>query len=222
MIFLQIDDFIRESIRKNEEEARQLMMKKKQERVSEILSKSGLGRKFQKRTFKNFQVTKENQEQYRRVKEFAENFPKDKGLLISGPVGSGKTHLAAAVANYLIEKLYTVIFGNITDIMTLVKSTYSKDSEVSELQIIDTLTKDVDLLIVDDLGKEYQSPNTSTVLYQIINRLYEDEKPIIVTTNFNSELLKTKYKERGEAIVSRITEMTIPIIMTGKDWRLKS
>lgn len=219
---MNIDEFIRASIRRNEEEAKQLIMKQKQERVNAILEKSGLGKKFQKRTFENFRVTKENQEQYKQAKEFAENFPKDKGLLITGPVGSGKTHLAAAVANYLIEKLYTVIFGNITDIMTLVKSTYSKDSEVSELQIIDTLTKDVDLLIVDDLGKEYQSPNTSTVLYQIINRLYEDEKPIIVTTNFNSELLKTKYKERGEAIVSRITEMTIPIIMTGKDWRLKS
>lgn len=218
---MNIDDFIRENIKKNEEEVRQLMMKKKQERISEILSKSGLGKRFQKRTFGNFKVTNENQEQYKQAKEFVEHFPKSKGLLITGPVGTGKTHLAAAIANYLIEKLYTVMFGNITDIITLVKSTYSKHSEETELQVIQALTSEVDLLVIDDLGKEYATENTRAILYQIINRLNEDERPVIITTNYNSKSLKSKLGERGEAIVSRITEMTEPVIMTGQDWRLK-
>lgn len=218
---MNIDEFIRASIRRNEEEAKQLIMKQKQERVNAILEKSGLGKKFQKRTFENFRVTKENQEQYKQAKEFAENFPKNKGLLITGSVGTGKTHLAAAIANHLINKLYTVIFGNITDIIALIKSTYSKDSEVSEFQIIHMLTKQVDLLILDDLGKEYATENTRSVLYQIINRLYEDERSVVITTNYDSQNLKAKLGERGEAIVSRITEMTEPVIMAGDDWRLK-
>ncbi|HHY42548.1 MAG TPA: ATP-binding protein [Thermoanaerobacterales bacterium] len=219
---MNIDEFIRESIRQNKEEAKQIMMKKKQERISELLAKSGLGKRFRRRTFENFEIKDKNQGAYNKAIEFAGEFPKTrKGLLITGPVGTGKTHLAAAIANYLIQQLYTVLFGNITDIVTLVKSTYSKDSEVTELQIIDALTKDVDLLVIDDLGKEYSTPNTRTLLYQVINRLYEDEKPIVITTNYNAENLKAKYGEQGEAIVSRITEMTVPIILAGDDWRLK-
>lgn len=218
---MNIDEFIREHIRRNEKEAQKLVMKQRQKRVSEILAKSGLGKKFQKRTFKNFKVTEKNKQQYRQAKEFAENFPRNKGLLITGSVGTGKTHLAAAIANHLINKLYTVIFGNITDIIALIKSTYSKDSEVSEFQIIHMLTKEVDLLVLDDLGKEYATENTKAILYQIINRLNEDEKPAIITTNYNSESLRKKLGERGEAIVSRITEMTEPVIMVGDDWRLK-
>ncbi|HHV32213.1 MAG TPA: ATP-binding protein [Clostridiales bacterium] len=219
---MNIDDFIRESIRRNEEEAREFAMKKKQERIAAILEKSGLGKRFQKRTFEGFKQTDKNRGAYLKALDFCNAFPDNwRGLLITGPVGTGKTHLAAAIANKLIKELYTVMFGNITDIITLVKSTYSKDSEVSEMQVIQTLTQDVDLLVIDDLGKEYSSKNTNTVLYQIINRLYEDEKPIIITTNYNSEQLKSKFGERGEAIVSRITEMTVPIIMTGEDWRLK-
>lgn len=218
---MNIDEFIRESIRRNEEEAKQLLLKKRQERIAELLAKSGIGAKFRKRTFETFKVTENNQDAYYHAREFVDNFPNSRGLLFMGPVGTGKTHLAAAIANRLIEKLYTVIFGNITDIIAMVKTTYKKESELTELEIIDTLTKDVDLLVIDDLGKEYPTENTAVLLYQIINRLYENEKPIVITTNLVSEELKKRYQDKGEAIVSRITEMCKPVKMVGDDWRLK-
>lgn len=219
---MNIDEFIRESIRKNEEEAKQILMKKRQDRIAELLAKSGLGKRFQKRTFESFKVTDENRDAYKTAFDFAQEFPKvSRGLLFTGPVGTGKTHLASAIANALIEKLYTVICRNITDIISFIKSSYGKEAELTEYEIVDIITKEVDLLIVDDLGKEKTSENTNTLLYQIINRLYEDEKPIIVTTNFVGEALAQKLGERGEAIVSRLTEMCQPVKMSGEDWRLK-
>jgi len=218
-------EYIRKSIEANEKAAKEMAMKKRQEKAMELLKKSGLGKRFAKRTFKNFKkdnIAPELLYAYNKAFEFATKFPDvEKGLLFTGPVGTGKTHLAAAIANQLIDQLYSVAFGNVTDIITLIKSTYSKDSQLTEAELIRAFTDDTDIFIIDDLGKEHSSPNTSTVLYQIINRLYENEKPIVVTTNFSSAALCKKLNERGEAIMSRLAEMCEIIKVTGPDWRLK-
>ncbi len=218
-------EYIRKSIAANEQGAKEMAMKKRQEKVLELLKKSGLGKRFAKRTFENFEkngLTPELLNAYNKSLEFAIKFPEvGKGLLFTGPVGTGKTHLAAAVANRLIENLYSVIFGNVTDIITLIKTSYRKDSELTEAEIIKLFTDDTDVFIFDDLGKENTTENTSTLIYQIINRLYENEKLVIVTTNFTSAALRKKLGEKGEAIMSRLTEMCEFVKVTGPDWRLK-
>ncbi len=215
---MNIDEFLRQSIQHNAEEAKRLMAEKKQQRVAEIMQNSGMKSRFKKRTFATFVVTTENTLAYQKALEFAENFEKQgKGLLFTGNIGTGKTHLAAAIANHLMQNLYTVIFGNITDIISRIYDTYDKSSDVSTMEIIQYLTS-VDLLIIDDLGKEHTSENVRTLLYQIINALYEDEKLVVITTNLSGKELSEKI---GPATVSRITEMTEPVIMQGHDWRLK-
>jgi len=218
-------EYIRKSIEANEKAAKEMAMKKRQEKAMELLKKSGLGKRFAKRTFENFEkkgLSPELLNAYNKALEFAIKFPEvGKGLLFTGPVGTGKTHLAAAVANRLIENLYSVIFGNVTDIITLIKTSYRKDSELTEAEIIKLFTDDTDVFIFDDLGKENTTENTSTLIYQIINRLYENEKPVIVTTNFTSAALRKKLGEKGEAIMSRLAEMCEFIKVTGPDWRLK-
>ncbi len=219
---MDIDIFLRQSIKANQEEAQRLILLQRQQRASDILSRSGLGKRFQKRTFENTIINSSNRQAVAAAQAFAKLFPDvQKGLLFMGPVGVGKTHLAAAIANELINSLYTVMFGNITDIITMIKSSYGSQSELDETQILKTITEDIDLLIIDDLGKEYATENTGVLLYQIINRVYENEKPIIVTTNLTSDALAGKYGERGKAIVSRLTEMCQPVMMEDSDWRIR-
>lgn len=219
---MDLRQFIRESMKRNEEEVKKLILQERQEKINEISKNSGIPKRFRGKTFENYEERSGNSIAYKKAKNFAENFPDiDKGLLLVGSVGTGKTHLAAAISNKLISRLYSVYFGNTTDIMSFIKSTYSKDAEVTELEAVKLMTEKVDLLVIDDLGKENETTNTIAVLYQIINRLYENEKPVIITTNYNSIDLAKKLGERGQAIVSRITGMCEPVTLTGEDWRLK-
>ena len=222
---MDLRQFLRESMERNEEEVKQLMLKERQRKINEITdeinNKSGIPKRFKKKTFDNF-ISYDNPEAYMKARDFAEGFPNiNKGLLLVGPVGTGKTHLAAAISNKLISKLYSVYFGNTTDIMGFIKSTYSNKSELTEMEAVNLMTEKVDLLVIDDLGKENSTENTLTVMYQLINKLYENEKPVIITTNYNSIDLATKLGERGQAMVSRITGMCEPVVLTGEDWRLK-
>ncbi len=215
---MDIDEFLRMSMHQNEQEAKKIAIQKRQERVAGLLQGSGLKQRFKKRTFESFIVKNENDAAYQEALYFAKYFKDcDRGLLLLGNVGTGKTHLAAAIANYLMQELYTVVFGNITDIIARIYDTYDKESEISTAEIINYLTT-VDLLIIDDLGKEYATENAKALIYQIINTLYEDERLVVITTNLNSKELTERL---GAATVSRITEMTIPVIMQGPDWRIK-
>lgn len=213
-------EFLRRSIEKNEKEVQEMILKERQEKILVLSNRSGIPKRFKKATFENYNP-KDNLIALNKSRNFVEDFPNSKGLLLTGPVGTGKTHLACAIANSLLRKLYSVYFGNVTDVLSFIKSTYSDKSAVSEEEAINLITKEVDLFIIDDLGKENETSYTLSMLYQLINRVYENEKTIVITTNFNSIELARKLGERGQAIVSRITEMCEPVIFKGEDWRLK-
>lgn len=213
-------ELLRRSMKKNEQEVKELLLKERQEKINSLTQRSGIPKKFKNATFSNYDPM-DNPEALRKVIEFTKNFPSNKGLLLTGPVGTGKTHLATAIANNLISKLYSVYFGNVVDVMSFIKSTYSKDSSITEDEAINIMTDQVDLFIIDDLGKENNTEYTLSMLYQLINRVYENEKTIVITTNESSRNLTAKLGERGQAIVSRITEMCDPVIFKGEDWRLK-
>lgn len=213
-------EFLRKSMKQNEKEVQELLLKERQEKIAALSRGSGVPKRFNNATFKNYNQA-DNNMALTKSRNFVEDFPNTKGLLLTGPVGTGKTHLACAIANELIEKLYSVYFGNVVNIMSFIKSTYSKDSDITEDEAINIMTDKVDLFIIDDLGKENETSYTSSMLYQLINRAYENAKPIIITTNENSIELARKLGDRGQATVSRITEMCEPVIFKGEDWRMK-
>ena len=217
---MDIKEFLRNSIDKNEIEAREYLQKERFSKINQLSKSNGLPLLFKDKTLDNYDESR-NLSAYCAAKDFVDKFPNTKGLLLSGNVGVGKTHLAAAIVNELNNKLYSTYFGNIVDIISTLKSTYSRNSSLTEIEAIDIMTNRVDLLIIDDLGKETTTEHNLSLLYRIINRLYENEKPIIITTNCSSKDLIYRLGEWGPAILSRITFMCTPIILSGEDWRKK-
>ena len=142
-------------------------------------------------------------------------------ILMQGSYGLGKSHLSFSIASELKSRKKKVIFITMPNLLDLIRDSYnSKDS--NEMDILETC-KNVDLLIMDDLGAEYIKDDKNSwaadKIFTIINSRLD--KPTIYTTNLSSSELKEKYGYHGGRIVSRIMQGTDFIKIEGKDHRLK-
>lgn len=209
--------------------------RKFQERVKKIVGASGMGERFQRRTFDAFQETGENRRALAACRRYAEGFdnrlpkrgqpePGRNGLFISGPPGTGKTHLAAAISNFLLSQGKPVICMTMIDLLERIKRTFNKTGadEGEVLQVY----KSVPLLVVDDIGKEPPTEWAISTVYNIINSRYEAYLPTIITTNYAPDELINRMTPRAtgdsttaRATIDRLMEMCDGIPLTGKSWR---
>jgi len=216
--------------KKAEEEAKKLAeeRKRKQERIERLLGKSGIKKRFQRRTFEKFITdTPERVRCYQIAKRYADSFSiryeNGDGLYIEGTNGTGKTHLAAAIALQLINEGVPVVCKTSSDLLLDIKKAYD-DEYTKESAVLDVY-KSVDLLIIDDLGKEQCSDWSVSTLYSILNDRYEDMKPTIITTNYGAEDLIRALTPKGYdntkivAIISRLRETSTVITMAWDDYR---
>ena len=113
------------------------------------------------------------------AREFAEE--PDGWLVLTGPYGCGKTHLAAAIANFRADQGHMPMFVVVPDLMDHLRATFGPRSSVS----MDRLFEDVkraQLLVLDDLGTQNMTPWAREKLYQLFNYRYNAELPTVITT----------------------------------------
>lgn len=197
-----------------------------QARVDRLLGKSGIKKRFLSRTFENFEVNKVNRKAYETAKTYAEGFQdfkeKGEGLYFVGSYGTGKTHLAAAISLYLINKGTPVICRTLIDLLGEIRRTYD-NGRTSEYEVL-SLYKEIDLLVVDDLGKESPTEWALATFYAILNERYEACLPTVITTNYNDQELINRLSLKGDritagAVVSRLHEICYSVEMNWKDRR---
>lgn len=143
------------------------------------------------------------------IKTYLDDFESQKergmGLYIwSRTKGSGKTRIAAGIANELMKR-YTVKFAVSLTILQEIKNTWRRDAAGSESQLLDALST-TDILIIDDFGVEAPASWINDKMYQIINERYINQKVTIYTSN--DPLDKLSYDDR---ITNRIKERTYQI-----------
>jgi DNA replication protein DnaC len=137
----------------------------------------------------------------RYVAEVEANLDAGRGLWIHGDVGTGKTTLAMLVSKAALDAGRSVAIYSLPRLLNLLRE--SIDREGGLVEFIDRLT-DVDLLHIDDLGAENQTPWVLEQLYSIVNARYEAERAIVATTNLMPDQLDERL---GARTVSRLVEI---------------
>jgi DNA replication protein DnaC len=132
-----------------------------------------------------------------RAKEMALSFARDPRffLTLMGESGCGKTHLAAAIAHHCLAKGTMVIFAVVPDLLDSLRATFDKGSRIGYDELMRTYLE-CDLLILDDLGTEYDTAWAAEKVYQIVNHRYNWRLPTVITTNEVSSDLDLRLQSR--------------------------
>lgn len=151
--------------------------------------------------------------------KFITEFDKEKSFVMSGEPGIGKSHIAVAIAKAL-QNDYSVLFIKSTDLLGLIKESYS-GADYSERDIFN-ICHQVDLLVLDDIGAEYdKSQNNESWASDILFKVLDSRlgKSTVITTNYSETQLENKFGMNGKRIVSRMNDKAEKIRIFGKDMR---
>jgi DNA replication protein DnaC len=130
------------------------------------------------------------------VEGFAREFPfsSDRGLLLMGGCGSGKTHLAVAALKNIVLRGHTGLFYDYRELLKEIQDSYNAESQTTEMSVLEPVLE-TELFVLDDLGSSKPSPWAMETVGHILNARYNDEKVTVITTNY----LDLEMRGLGEA-----------------------
>ena len=161
----------------------------------------------------------------------------DKGLLIIGKIGTGKTHLAVGIIKELIlQRGISSLFYDYRELLKQIQNSYNTTVQTTELDVLRPVF-DTDVLVLDELGAVKPTEWVWDTVSLILNTRYNDNRTTIITTNFEDQpaataagsLSPARAATRGETLGdrigermrSRLHEMCRIIALDGTDFRQK-
>jgi DNA replication protein DnaC len=146
----------------------------------------------------------------------------ERGLLFTGPVGTGKTHLSAAILRGLIEKGVPCLFYEFGALLKEIQNSYDPVSQASELKVLAPVYE-AEVLVLDELGASKPTDWVRDTMMQVIGTRYNERRLTIFTTNYGDARRhpeeETLEERVGVRLRSRLYEMCKTVILEGEDYR---
>ncbi|HXX45910.1 MAG TPA: ATP-binding protein [Candidatus Acidoferrales bacterium] len=119
------------------------------------------------------------------VQRFAEEFPvgSEHGLLLMGPCGVGKTHLAVAALKEIVLRGHSGLFYDYRELLKAIQDSYNPESQTTEMSVLEPVLK-TELLVLDDVGSSKPSLWALETVGHILNTRYNEKRVTLLTTNF--------------------------------------
>lgn len=179
------------------------------------------------------------------VKRFAEEFSPvreraEPGLLLMGPCGAGKTHLAVAALKDIVLRGYSGLFYDYRELLKQIQDSYNAESQSTEMGVLEPVLT-VEILILDDVGSSKPSLWALETVGHVLNTRYNEKRVTLLTTNYldpdsalatsgspasprvagmRSPTIEDSLTERvGKRIRSRLYEMCRTVEISGPDYR---
>ena len=172
-----------------------------QERAERLLRYSNIGA-LARLTFANLiargrSPDPRSQEIYRRCVDDARAFAEqpDGWLVLSGASGCGKTHIAAAVVNRIVERGQPALFMVVPDLLDHLRAAYDPNAEMGYDELFERV-RNAPVLVLDDLGAQSATPWAQEKLFQLINHRFNTRLPTIVTTNLPPDQIDDRLRTR--------------------------
>lgn len=173
-------------------------------KVERVLTKTRVPDRYRHCDFESFEIDNEFEHSSREqmaawnrslaqakliVQRFAEEFSPlremqgDQGLLLMGPCGAGKTHLAVAALKQIIERGQSGLFYDYRELLKEIQDSYNAESQSTEMGVLEPVLK-AEILVLDDVGSSKPSLWALETVGHILNTRYNDKRATILTTNF--------------------------------------
>jgi DNA replication protein DnaC len=211
-------------------------------RVTRMLGRANIPRRYEHCRLENYDTDLPYSHRSQGValltaRKFIEGYPMEtggRGLLLTGSIGVGKTHLAVGILQALVaERGATGLFFDYRDLLKQVQNSYNRQVSATELEILAPVFE-AEVLVLDELGASKPTDWVWDTVAHILNTRYNDRRTTIITTNYaNAGPLGTESGPRGmmreetlgdrigERMRSRLQEMCVVVEMQGEDFRQK-